>query len=165
MQFNADTPRSEATIQGLKFTIPEPFKAGHVCTEGEASSLNQTLRENVRNNVAAQIKAEEEKAEGERKTFTQEDVDAYVADYEFGIRAARGEARLSPEEREARNIARNIINAKLKESNTAKPDADTMEAWIKQVASQPPVVKEAARRVKSVSGIAIEGLDLTAQAA
>ena len=63
------------TIAGEQFAIPSPYVAGHVCTEGEAHALNQTLRENARNNLSGKAK------EGK---LTQADVDAYISSYQFG---------------------------------------------------------------------------------
>jgi hypothetical protein len=63
------------TIAGHRFNVPIPYKAGHVCTEGEANALNQTFAENIRNNLAAKAK------DG---SLTQADVDTYAASYAFG---------------------------------------------------------------------------------
>jgi hypothetical protein len=168
MQFDASTPRAEVTIQGQTFTLPTPFTAGHQLTEGEASQMNQLLAENVRNNFAGKMKAQADKPEAERKAFTQEDLDAYVAEYEFGVRkAGNGEARLTPVEREARRIAKSAIEAKLKERG-AKVDKETMETLVAQLAVREDIVKEAEKRQRAVSKISIEELGLgepTAQAA
>jgi hypothetical protein len=45
------------TISGKQFSVPSPFEAGHVLTAGQATSLNQTYHENIRNNLAADVKA------------------------------------------------------------------------------------------------------------
>ena len=42
----------EITIAGQVFSVPVRYAAGHVLTEGEASALNQTYHENLRNNFA-----------------------------------------------------------------------------------------------------------------
>lgn len=169
MNFNAETPRNEITIQGTVYTVPAPFVEAHPITAGEASALNQLLAENVRNNVAGKIKAEVAKAEEEKRDpvpFTQEEVDEYVADYEFGVRRAGGsrEASLPPEEREARRIAREMIGAKLKEKGlTIKSVApEKMEELVAQLATREDVKKEADRRVKQVGKISLEGLELAA---
>jgi hypothetical protein len=67
----------EITISGSRFVIRVPYKVGHVCTEGEANALNQTLSENVRNNLAGRSK---------NGNLTQADVDEYLASYQFGQR-------------------------------------------------------------------------------
>jgi hypothetical protein len=65
------------TIGGDQYLVPSPYAAGHVCTEGEANALNQTMQENVRNNLTGKAK------DGK---LTQEMVDQYVANYAFGNR-------------------------------------------------------------------------------
>jgi len=37
----------EITISGARFVIPVPYKAGHVCTEGEASNPTDPGREDT----------------------------------------------------------------------------------------------------------------------
>jgi hypothetical protein len=165
MQFDTSTPRAEITIQGTDFSIPQPFVEGHNCTAGEASALNQLLAENTRNNFAGKMKQRKEKGEAD---YTQEDLDAYIAEYEFGVRrAGSGEARLTPVEREARRIARDRITTALKSRNQ-KVDKEKMEELVTQLAARDSVLKEAEKRVKATEKISIEelGLDLdTAQAA
>lgn len=81
MKFDSNTPRVEFTIAETVVTIPVLFFGGHPCTDGEAEAMNQLLRENVRNNLAGKVKA------GKVDFVTQEMVDEYVTDYEFGVRA------------------------------------------------------------------------------
>jgi hypothetical protein len=89
------------TIGGERFVMPSPYAAGHVCTEGEAHALNQTLGENVRNNLSGKAK------EGK---LTQADVDAYISSYQFG--ANGGGFTANPVESMALAIARKKINKK-----------------------------------------------------
>jgi len=77
-----------------------PYAAGHVCTEGEANALNQTLAENCRNNLSGKAK------DGK---LSQADVDAYVASYQFG---AKGGFTANPIESMALTIARKKVNKK-----------------------------------------------------
>jgi hypothetical protein len=157
MQFSPETPRQNITIQGAQFTIPTPFTEGHVLTAGEASQMNQLLTENVRNNLSGKAKARAEKNEA---ALTQDEVDAYVSEYEFGERkAGSGEARLSPEEREARRIARERISAALKQKGV-KVDKDNMEKMVTTLAAREDIIKEARKRVQATSKISIEELDL-----
>lgn len=113
--------------------------------------------------------------DGNTVAFTQEQFDAYAAEYEFGARRSGGsEAKLSPVEREARRIARDRLDARLRElgkkidkkSDEGKANYETL---IAQIAAKPEVLREAEKRVKAVDKISIEelGLDLsgaTAQA-
>ena len=86
------------TIGGEQFTVALPYVAGHVINEGEANALNQTLVENCRNNLSG--KAKDSK-------LTQADVDAYLANYQFG---AKGGFTANPIESMALAIARKKIN-------------------------------------------------------
>lgn len=167
MQFNQETPRNEITIQGQQFLVPAPFVEGYAVTAGEASALNQLLAENVRNNFAGKMKAAQAKAEetgGEVEIFSQENLDAYVAEYEFGVRRAGGsrEASFPPDVREARRIATDMIKTALKAKNlTIKSvDPEKMEEMVSTLAGRDDVVKEAQRRLKQVEKISIEDLDL-----
>jgi hypothetical protein len=46
-------PATEAiTILGLRFNVQSPYSAGHVCTKGEATALNQKRLESIRNHLA-----------------------------------------------------------------------------------------------------------------
>lgn len=85
MKFDNNTPRVEFTIAKQVFTCPVVFSDGHVCTAGEAAALNQTLRENIRNNLAG------------TDDLTQGDVDGAVLAYEFGSTRAGGPKR-TPEQ-------------------------------------------------------------------
>lgn len=169
MQFNSETARNAITIQGTEFTVPAPFAEGHTVTAGEASALNQLLAENVRNNFAGKIKAEQNKAteEGrEPRVFTQEELDAYVASYEFGVRQGGGtrEAAYPPEVREARRIAKEMIVNALKAKNlTIKSvDPERMEAMVSELSGREDIVKEATRRLKQVEKISLDGLEIAA---
>ena len=87
------------TILGLRFDVRWPYSAGHVCTEGEATALNQKRLESVRNHLAVMAK---------NGALTQADVDAYAASYVFGERTTR----LRPVEAEALALARRLVRKK-----------------------------------------------------
>lgn len=84
---------SSLTISGMPFQVVPRFSAGHVLKANEASALNQTLFENLRNNFAGKIAAHKKAAEaGEAEMPSletlQAELDAYAAIYEFGERKA-----------------------------------------------------------------------------
>lgn len=101
----------QITIQGLQFEVADRFAEGHVLKANEAASLNQTLRENIRNNMASKI--DKAKTEGKSPADMQELVDKYAAEYEFGVHV--GVTRISdPIERELLDIAQDKVKAAIK---------------------------------------------------
>ena len=100
MKFTDKTPRKPITIAGKVFQIPAPFKDGDAVNPNEASALNQVLAENVRNNLAKQVKS--------NGKFSQTDVDSYVSGYAFGVRTVIGRS-LDPIQKEAMIIAREKV--------------------------------------------------------
>lgn len=101
--FNENTARKKLTIVGHIYDIAQPFEEGHVCTANEANVLNQILAENCRNNFAPRLKKED------AVVPTQEEFDAYVAGYEFGVRSVSSS---DPVLKEMKAIAESyLINA------------------------------------------------------
>jgi hypothetical protein len=90
------------TILGLRFNVQSPYSAGHVCTKGEASVLNQKRLESIRNKLAATAK---------NGALTQADVDTYAASYVSGERTARRRTN-DPVEAEALELARRLVRKK-----------------------------------------------------
>jgi hypothetical protein len=129
------TPTAEYTIAGKQYNIPRPYVAGHVLTAGEASSMNQTLAENVRNNMAKKL---EGAFEGKPATETeaavepisaeeaQAQVTAYAKEYEFGERGPSS-PRMDPEEKEARSMAATYVAAWVKSQGKTAKDYETEE--------------------------------------
>jgi hypothetical protein len=89
-------------ILGLRFDVRWPYSAGHVCTKGEATALNQKRLQIIRNNLAVIAKD---------RTLTQADVDAYAASYVFGGRTARRRSH-DPVKVEALELARRLVRTK-----------------------------------------------------
>lgn len=112
----ANNPNEEATqeltIQKQTFLVPLPYVEGPcTLTSGEAAALNQTYAENIRNNFAQRMKAA---AEGENpRALTQEDLDAYCDDYEFGRRQGGGRRVRDPVGREERLLATVALRTKV----------------------------------------------------
>lgn len=149
---NSDTPRTSFTISKLNFSIAEPFNEGDTITEGEASSLNQTLRENVRNNLASEIDEELEKAKkaGEEPNLValQARVDGYVKDYEFGVRTGGGGRISDPVEAKALEMARDKVRDKIKANPALKITAfkaAEITAYARQVLEKNPAIREQAK--------------------
>jgi hypothetical protein len=94
----SEAPSHNITIQGLVYPVRQIFDEGHVLTAVEASVMNQTRDENLRNNYAAKIKVvmKEENVEAisdlsdAGKSTLTEKFPAFEEGYEFG---SRGGAR------------------------------------------------------------------------
>lgn len=152
------------TVQGLTFPLPEArYHEGHVCTAPEASALNQTFAENLRNNFASKLKA---KLELVAKDLKPEDIDPqivsdlraefleYAASYTFGFRTPR--VILDPVEHEARKLAKQTVLSALRQksidSKTVSPDQ--MDHYVSTLLEKRPELrKEAARRIKAQKAV------------
>lgn len=124
-------------IDGETFEITAPYEAGHVLNEAEAKVLNQTRSENIGNNVRARIK--ELKAAGKLDEAAAH-VASVDAEYVFTLsNIGEGARKLDPIEREARNIARDIVKAHLAKTGrkiTAVPDGETKDSWAEKIEGQ-----------------------------
>lgn len=105
------------TIQGLSFSIPQPYAVGHVLTEVEAGALNQTFAENIRNNMAGKVKKAKEAAteagtELDEATLRSE-IDEYISTYSFATKRAT-RTPTDPVEKLANKLASEAIKGALK---------------------------------------------------
>lgn len=162
MQFSKETPSGAFIIQDHAFQIPKPFNEGHSCTASEAGVLNQTLAENVRNNLAKRVKESVDKGEFDHAAM-QAEIDQYIEEYEFGQRRGRGPT--DPVEREALNIAKEIVKNALRHQGIKLADVDTADLndlAAQTVEANEAITKEAASRVKKRNEIGNVSLpDLT----
>jgi hypothetical protein len=184
----ATRQRSIGAKDGPSFTVnvPTPYAAGYVCDEAHANILNQTLAENVSNNLRAkliegrpEVKDEAGNVTEAARPYTDAEaqalVDSYVADYEPGVRRGGGEARIvDPVEREALAIAKEKAK-ELVRSKGGKPsdfDIPTLGAKILE-ANRDFLMAEAKKIVdarnkaskKSDEGLSFDGIDLAPKAA
>lgn len=176
------------TIQGVEFEVSQPYAEGHTCTEAEAKALNQTRAENIRNNMAKQVKDANATAgkdeEGNQKPLAKgqlkalaEAVAEYDANYEFTLASVGGgRASRDPIEIEANRIARASITASLKadgrtlksvthdaEGNEIEGAKERLAEAIAKVAAKPEVVEAARKAVKEREQLAsadLSGLEL-----
>ena len=149
-EITAETPRSNITIAGQTFSVPEPFAEGHTLDANEAGVLNQTYAENVRNNNASKVSeaieaAKKEGAPAFDLAAMQKEIDDYTADYQFGQR--RGGASGDPVEREALNQAREIVRSKIREKGGKLSDykAADITAKAQEVLGKYPQIREKAK--------------------
>ena len=169
----ASTGKKSLMIAGLTFEAPFKFAAGHVLSEAEARTLNQTRFENLRNNFAPKVKASQEGKDGAIPADQLASAFAeFEAAYEFSVPGAGGTSTrsLDPIEREALAIARDVVKAKLAERgqsyNPPKEATDeqkeayrkTIADKVADVASRDEVIaiakKNVAARDKGLAGIA-----------
>lgn len=145
------------SILDVDFEIAQPYAAGPIeLSEAEAKVLNQTRAENLGNAFRRKIKeAKESENPGEALAKLREDFTAYEADYVFTLASAgSGASVLSPVEREARKLARKLLNAKIQEAGKsvkgykAEVGDEAYEAKLAEIATMEAVEKEARRIVK-----------------
>lgn len=143
------------TINGVVFTVSQPYEPGHTINEAEARVLNQTRSENIGNNVRAKLK---EMAEaGESLETMQAHVAEKDAEYVFTLGNVGEGAKLDPYEREAQKLARELIKEKLADSGrklTVTPEGYTDDEWkakigaeVERIMVMDQVVKAAKKRV------------------
>lgn len=157
MEIANGTPTRSVKISGQIFTVPLPFKVGHTCTVGEASSLNQALTENVRNNNAKAVTtASEDKENPFDQAKAQAGIDAYIKGYEFGQRRS---ATADPVEKEALDIARELVRNALRKKNvklSSVTAAQLTEQARKAVADNPQITVHARKRIKERDKLAAD---------
>ena len=102
----------QITIQGQTFKVPIRYAAGHTLNEGEASALNQTLHENLRNNFAKKVSDGMDAGTG--LEVLQQQLDDYANEYQFGVRTGGGGFRGDPVMTLALNIAREMVRQAIK---------------------------------------------------
>jgi hypothetical protein len=171
------------TIQGIKFETAPRFAEGHTLNAAEASVLNQTLVENLRNNFASTVKAAyvaAAKANGKvdsegnpdpsQVTIDEIDVEAlqsafaeYEDAYEFGVRrTGTTRAPADPVAREALSIATDRVKAALKvrgyklSGEDAMPAADIRKLAEQLIASDSAITDEAKRRVEAAKSVSVD---------
>lgn len=157
------------TIQGLAFSAPAPYETGHVCSDVEAATLNQTLGENLRNNFAKVVKdakdAQEKTAPG--SAMPEDAVEAlkakfaeYAEAYEFQGRRATS-TPVDPVERIAVGLAKDKLTAHLKANNIDKKSLaeGRFDSLVQELLTKYPAIREEAkRRHEAAQNIALDSL-------
>jgi hypothetical protein len=111
-KITAKTPRKEATIKGVRLAVPTPYAEGDSLNINEASTLNQTYIENIRNNLSGHVAAAIEEAGGVDKLdqkAVQKLVDDYCAEYKFGEKKGGGFRSADPVEAAGMELARGLV--------------------------------------------------------
>lgn len=138
------------TIQGVSFedVYSPSYQAGHQCNEVEAEVLNQTERENLRNNFAKKVKAAVEANGGTLAPETYEalrlELRQLAENYQFNVRQPR---QTDP----VLAIAMDLVLAKLQSALRAQgvkaKDVSTadLKAKAKSMIDANPAILEKAR--------------------
>lgn len=177
------TARKSLTVNGISVDVNFPkYSEGHVLNANEASTLNQTYLENIRNNTAGRVKkaikewiaaGAKDLPEGAENPNTEENFTAsdelltsiqeYADAYEFGQARVANLEPADPVEKEARKIAKEAVNAALKAKDIKIKDVpdEKYEALIAAQAAKPAVIEEAKRRLDVAKQVGSEELDLS----
>lgn len=134
----SEAPRAPFRVCGQTITIGEIYSEGHVIDAAEASALNQTFRENIRNGIRESVKA--------NLTDAQKIVDEYAATYKFGLR--RSGMRLDPVTAEAKKLAKRQIDRKLAERGMSKKDFAIYDDRVAKLMAHPKIIEVAEAIVK-----------------
>lgn len=149
----------QITIAGKVFSAPLRYEEGHELSAGEASALNQTYHENLRNNFAKRVKDAIEKGSYNQDEL-QTEFDVYAHDYQFGVRTGGGGgAPRDPVMAEAINIAKGKIREALKKKGQKADAAAITEAAKKLVSKNPAIMDLARERVAQAQAAATADLD------
>lgn len=157
---------TEVVINSIIFQAPAPYVEGHQCNAIEASVLNQTLAENLRNNFSKTVKKQKEKAgdreltEPEQEALRQIFAD-YCKDYRFALRTGP-KIPIDPIGKEALKIATSLVKEALAKKGKKPSDLvdGLFDKHVSKVAAYPNVVAEAKRRVEATRAVANEALDI-----
>lgn len=148
----------QITIAGKEFNVPSRYEEGHELTAGEASALNQTYHENLRNNFAKKVKDAGENAD---LAALQAELDAYAAAYAFGVRTpGTGAGRTSdPVLSEAMRMAKKQIGDLIRTKGGKVSDypADQISAAAKALLARPEgeqIMEVARQRVAEQKSLA-----------
>ena len=150
---------AEMTIVGSTFTVRAPYLEGDVLTAAEASTLNQTWRENIRNNKADAVS--KMKADGVEFGNIQQMITDYEVDYEFGVRGGGGPRSSDPIQTEANRIARNLLKAAISQNPDLKMTDYTTEqtrGLVKQILGENPAIMDQAKANVEATNAATAGV-------
>lgn len=151
----ANSPRVDITIQGLQFSVPQPFAEGYTLRANDANALNQTYAENLRNNFATEVKKAIADATDEAPvdlTALQAALDEYELNYDFGVRRAGGSLPADPVAREALKLAEEAVKASLRKQQYKLTDvgAAKIRELAENAVKEHPAFTERAKEIVAV---------------
>jgi hypothetical protein len=135
------------TVHGISFSIPCEYRAGHVLSEWEASTLQRVFMRNLSKSL---FKVTSTVREDERESVGRAHVSEFVEGFQGGhdrMRAIRSEAR---------RIALGAIEQRQYRRGQALRDLGALELedMVSQLANSESIKREAMQRVDSVQRIA-----------
>jgi hypothetical protein len=142
---------AQLTIKGQIFEVADDpsIAPGTPLTEGMAASLQQTRRENIRNNMAKKVEEAlngSEELPRDRFDDLQALVNEYADKYEFGIRQAGAPRVTDPVEKEARRDVAEAIKAAYFRRHGDKLKGESLNEAVEQVmAAKGDTYRERAR--------------------
>lgn len=173
------------TIQGVPVEVQERYKEGDTLKENEAAALNQTLRENVRNNCASHVREAKENVARANGWFKEDDetpdvtnvtvdhldmesiqafIDKYASEYEFGARTGGGGRTADPVIREARTIAMDLVKNAIRDkgANISSYETKELNKLRDQVLEKhnDQIMARAKERVAAAQSINVDDIDL-----
>jgi hypothetical protein len=152
----------QITISGHTFNVPVRYEEGMELTAGEASALNQTYHENLRNNFAKKVKDAGASAD---LSALQSELDTYAGTYQFGVRTGGGVGvSRDPVMSEAMRIAKDKLRELIKKAGKKPSDFtnETITAKAKELLDrQPEILALAKQRVAEQQALASADLDLS----
>ena len=127
-----ETGSTDLQIRGIPgFTVEDVYAEGHTLTSVEASVLNQTRRENLRNNFAKKVEDVQDKAKAENREVSkaeikalQEEFATYAAQYTIEGRSTR---ITDPVRAIAVDKAKELILSSLKDKGIKRADVSYQE--------------------------------------
>jgi hypothetical protein len=162
MATNGKDQYDQITIQGQTFRVPIRYATGHQLTEGEASALNQTFHENLRNNFAKKVAEGVEAGVG--TDVLQQQLDDYANEYQFGVRTGGGGFRGDPVMTLAMNSAREIIRSVIKTKGLDADDwpaarvSQAAKALIDSQGEDGKIISAARKQIESEREVAKEAM-------
>ena len=128
----------QLTIKGQVFEIADDpmIAVGIPLTEGMVSSLQQTRRENIRNNMSKRVEDAlngSETLPSDKYDELQRLVIEYADKYEFGVRQAGAPRIADPVEKEARREAGEVIKAAYFRKHGDRLKGDALNEAVEQL--------------------------------
>ena len=155
MDISQNTPTDSITVAGEVVKVHVPYVKGHSVDELEASTLNQTRKENIRNNLREIFKKEKKK--GANSAALQVLATKYSQEYNFG-QSGGGGATMDPVDKESIAIATDAIKKAMRADGKSPKDVsakDLRAAALKVIERNPHIKEQAAQIVKARAGVSI----------